>query len=261
MRPRSTFTRRLLSCTSCLLALLVSLAPVAAQAAQPEKEAHHRRHTHWHSKAEAVAALRLLREGGNLIFVRHAKTGMLEKDKASGDWNDCAWQRNLSPMGREASREMGEAFRLLNIPVGDVLSSPYCRCMDTARLAFDRATAVPDLAPSPSGAPGSGMRAAGAALTALLARDVPAGTNTVVVGHIFNALGALGQIPEEGESFVIRRKTGGEPEIVARVTMTQWGDLVRDLLVFGLDPADDKRMTGHGTEGHAPHHGGDPHAR
>lgn len=261
MRSRWTIARRLASYASCLLALLVAQVPLSATAAQPESPAHARRHAHWHSKAEAVRALRLLREGGNLIFVRHAKTGMLEKDSGGGDWTDCSWQRNLSPMGREASREMGEAFRLLAIPVGEVLSSPYCRCVDTAELAFDRATAVPDLAPSPSGAPGSGMRAAGAALAALVARDVPPGSNTVVVGHIFNALGALGQIPEEGESFVVRRGAGGTPEILARVTMTQWGALVRDLLVFGLDPADDKRSTGHGAEGHAPHHGGDPHAR
>lgn len=240
------------------LGFLIVAALTAPLGAMAQETRHHRPHAHWHSKPEAVHALRLLRTGGNVIFLRHGKTEMLAKDQDGGAWPDCTWQRNLSPMGREAAREMGEAFRLLEIPVGDVLSSPYCRCMDTARIAFDRVEAVPALAPSASGVPGSGMRAAGHALLDLLARDVPAGTNTVVVAHIFNALGALGRIPEEGEAFVIRRDAHGEPVIAATVTMTQWGDLVRDLRVFGLDPERDDRpvhagATGRGTpaaEGH-----------
>jgi hypothetical protein len=95
------------------------------------------------------------------------------------------------------------------------------------------------------------MRAAGQALRELLARDVPPGTNTVVVAHIFNALGALGRIPEEGEAFVVRRNPAGEPEVAAAITMTQWGDLVRDLRVFGLDPEEDRRTMRPGIDGHA----------
>lgn len=237
---------RLVGAALCAALLGGPATSLAQQDAQ-----HHRMHAHWHSKPGAVMALRLLREGGNVVFVRHAKTDMLAKDAAGGDWDDCGWQRNLSSMGRAASREMGEAFGLLGIPVGDVWSSPYCRCMDTARLAFGRAVAIPALAPV--GPPGEGMREAGAALSAIVAKGAAPGTNVVVVAHIFNALGALGEIPEEGEAFVVRSDASGVPHIAARITMTQWGDLVRDLRVFGLDPADDHRMAdqsdGHG--GHA----------
>jgi len=222
------------------------LGPMAAPA--QEHGGQRRMHAHWHSKPGAVAALRLLKAGGNVVVVRHAKTDMLAKDAKGGDWADCGWQRNLSPMGREASREMGEAVGLLEIPVGAVWSSPYCRCMDTARLAFGRAEAVAGLAPST--APGQGMREAGAALSAILAKGAAPGTNVVVVAHIFNAQGALGEIPEEGEAFVVRPDAAGQPHVAARLTMSQWGDLVRDLRVFGLDPADDHRAAGHdGTRG------------
>jgi phosphohistidine phosphatase SixA len=237
----------LLAAVVCAAVLVT--APVLAQRDTP----HRRHHAHWHSKPGAVTALRLLREGGNVLVVRHAKTDMLAKDARGGDFADCGWQRNLSPMGREASREMGEAVRLLTIPVGDIWSSPYCRCMDTARLAFGRADAVAALAPA--SAPGQGMREAGAALSAILAKGAPNGTNVVVVAHIFNAQGALGEIPEEGETFVVRADATGVPRIAARLTMTQWGDLVRDLLVFGLDPADDHRASSHdgGPAGHGAH--------
>lgn len=248
-----------LSLRNAVLGLVVLATVTAAPSpATAQETRHHRAHAHWHSRPEAVQALRLLRAGGNVLFFRHAKTEMLAKDGDGTDWDDCSWQRNLSPMGREAAREMGEAFRLLEIPVGEVLSSPYCRCMDTAQLAFGRVQAVPALAPSASGPPGSGMRAAGQALRELLARDVPPGTNTVVVAHIFNALGALGRIPEEGEAFVIRCNAAGELEIVATVTMTQWGDLVRDLRVFGLDPDHDARAAHAGHQG--PGTGDGPHA-
>lgn len=49
---------------------------------------------------------------------------------------ECATQRNLSAAGREEARRIGAAFRDRGVPVGKVLSSPWCRCLDTARLAF-----------------------------------------------------------------------------------------------------------------------------
>lgn len=227
------------------VALYGALAPGSVSAQHHESAHPAHAHVHWHSKPEAVAALRLLHEGGNVVFVRHAKTDMLTKDGDGGDWADCSWQRNLSPVGREASHEMGQAIRLLDIRIGDVWSSPYCRSMDTAWRAFGRAEPISDLAPRPGGAPGEGMRPAGQALRALAERPVEPGTNNVIVAHIFNALGALGSIPEEGEALILRPDASGTPRIVGRLTMTQWGDLVRDLKVFGLDPAQDARSSGH----------------
>ena len=244
---QSRLWKGLLAAAACTT--LLAATPLLAQQDTP----HRRPHAHWHSKPGAVVALRLLREGGNVVVIRHAKTDMLTKDIGSGDFVDCGWQRNLSAMGREASREMGEAVRLLDIPVDDVLSSPYCRCVDTARLAFGRTNAVAALAPSTT--PGQGMREAGTALSAILVKGAAPGRNIFVVAHIFNAQGALGEIPEEGEAFVVRPDATGAPRIAARLTMTQWGDLVRDLQVFGLDPADDHRSPAHQgvPKGHGTH--------
>jgi broad specificity phosphatase PhoE len=55
--------------------------------------------------------------------------------------DDCATQRNLDAAGRAQARRIGEAFREHGIAVGTVLSSPRCRCLDTARLAFGRVEA------------------------------------------------------------------------------------------------------------------------
>src|SRR5262249_31293132 len=54
---------------------------------------------------------------------------------------DCPTQRNLTDAGRDDARRIGAAFRSRAIPLGRVLSSPWCRCLETARLAFGRAVA------------------------------------------------------------------------------------------------------------------------
>ena len=49
---------------------------------------------------------------------------------------DCSTQRNLTDEGRRDARRLGEGFRARGIGVDRVLSSPWCRCLETARLAF-----------------------------------------------------------------------------------------------------------------------------
>ena len=56
--------------------------------------------------------------------------------------DDCATQRNLTDEGRRHAQAIGEAFRSRRIDVDRVLSSPWCRCLETARLAFGRAADV-----------------------------------------------------------------------------------------------------------------------
>ena len=53
--------------------------------------------------------------------------------------DDCSTQRNLDENGRAQATRIGDAFRQHGVAVGTVLSSPRCRCLDTARLAFGRA--------------------------------------------------------------------------------------------------------------------------
>ena len=120
------------------------------------------------------------------------KTDMLAIDQHPlDDMSDCAKQRNLSPSGIAASKEMGEAIKELNIPIGQVLASPDCRCMDTARYAFGRVEASEDLRVGRTDH-GWALDEAGGRLKKLLAAAPPAGTNDVLVAHIFNVQKSLG---------------------------------------------------------------------
>jgi broad specificity phosphatase PhoE len=81
-----------------------------------------------------------LRTPGAVVVVRHSYApGTFDPPDARLD--DCSTQRNLDDDGRAQARRIGEAFRQHGIEVGAVLSSPRCRCLDTARLAFGRVEA------------------------------------------------------------------------------------------------------------------------
>jgi broad specificity phosphatase PhoE len=79
-----------------------------------------------------------IREPGAVVVVRHSHApGGFDPPTARLD--DCSTQRNLDEAGRAQAGRIGEAFRDRGIAAGRVLSSPRCRCLDTARLAFGRA--------------------------------------------------------------------------------------------------------------------------
>lgn len=96
----------------------------------------------WASLAFAADDAKLwaqLRHGGNVLLIRHASTLPGLGDPAGFKLDDCATQRNLSEAGREEARRIGERLKRERIPVAQVYTSPWCRCRDTAMLAFGRA--------------------------------------------------------------------------------------------------------------------------
>jgi broad specificity phosphatase PhoE len=82
---------------------------------------------------------RRLRAGGLVIFMRHASTVPGLGDPPGYKLSDCATQRNLSELGREEARRVGARFKAERVPVARVYTSPWCRCRETAMLAFGRA--------------------------------------------------------------------------------------------------------------------------
>ena len=76
-----------------------------------------------------------LKKGGKLIFIRHAYAPG-GGDPENFDINNCATQRNLNDSGRIQSKKIGDFFKKNNIPLGKVFSSEWCRCKDTALIAF-----------------------------------------------------------------------------------------------------------------------------
>ena len=80
----------------------------------------------------------LLKQGGQVVLMRHAVTTPGVGDPPGFRLNDCSTQRNLTDKGRRDARRVGAAFRARNIVVESVYSSPWCRCVETADLAFGK---------------------------------------------------------------------------------------------------------------------------
>ena len=76
-----------------------------------------------------------LEDGGKLIFIRHAYAPG-NGDPSDFNLNDCSTQRNLNYQGREQAKYIGEFFRKNKIKIDRVLSSEWCRCKETAKIAF-----------------------------------------------------------------------------------------------------------------------------
>jgi len=77
-----------------------------------------------------------LEKGGKLIFIRHAYAPG-NGDPNNFNLNDCSTQRNLSNIGRKQAQYIGTFFRENKIKIDKVLSSEWCRCKETAKIAFD----------------------------------------------------------------------------------------------------------------------------
>ncbi|WP_230530855.1 histidine phosphatase family protein [Microvirga roseola] len=166
--------------------------------------------------AASEAAWQALRDGGTVALLRHARapgTG----DPAGFKLEDCSTQRNLSEEGREQARQLGETFGDRQIPVTRVLSSRWCRSLDTARLAFgDRAEPYP---PLDSFFRSRGDREAQTEAVRELVRGWSSEGVLVLVTHQVNITALTDVFPAEGEVIVLRPKAEDGFDLVGRIRM------------------------------------------
>lgn len=167
----------------------------------------------WTSEA---AAFERLREGGVVLALRHALApGTF--DPPGFRLGDCRTQRNLSDDGRAQARRIGQALRMAGLRPHTVRSSPWCRCMETARLAFDRADAWSAL-----GSPvGTEERTYGTQI-AELRRAVQqaaqrSGRFEAWVTHMFVLRDLTGESTTSGEGLVLKARADGGVDVLARL--------------------------------------------
>ena len=163
--------------------------------------------------------LRALREGGGVVAFRHALApGTF--DPPGFRLGDCRTQRNLDSEGRAQARRIGDWFRANGLTSWRVRSSPWCRCIDTARLAFGRVEVW-----APLGSPRGYGEATNAESLSLLRRSVAHAVTQrdrfeVWVTHMFVLQALAGAGAASGEGLLLRPRgaQGAEGvEVVARL--------------------------------------------
>ena len=144
----------------------------------------------------------MLREGGNVVLIRHAQTIPGFGDPPGFRLNDCKSQRYLSEDGREQSRRIGERFRKERIPLGPVLSSEWCRCYETAQLAFGAYELWP---PLNSFFENYSTRDQQTRAMAERLDSFTGEQNLILVTHQVNITALTGKTVSQGEGVVVRR--------------------------------------------------------
>ena len=123
-------------------------------------------------------------------------------------------------------RAIGQAFQILGIHVAQVLTSPYCRCIDSGQLAFGKASIVQDLRFTIREDEAETARMA-AVLRAILAHQPPQGANIVVIAHTANLKEATGIWPKpEGGAYVFQPDGEGGFVPVGTIPPDAWAALV-----------------------------------
>ena len=163
----------------------------------------------------SVWALLQRNEPGYVVMMRHALapgTG----DPASFKLGDCSTQRNVSNVGREQAAQIGKAFHSRNIRIARVLSSQWCRCLDTARLM--NLAKVEPFEPLNSffNAPSREAKQTADVRRFILSNRNTQGV-TVMVTHQVNITGLTGIVPQSGESVVLKANEQGQVEVVGRL--------------------------------------------
>jgi broad specificity phosphatase PhoE len=167
-----------------------------------------------------------LKQGGYVIVFRHGATNRDQADTDPLNHDNIAKQRHLSEAGKEVARQVGQSFKMLQIPIGKIYTSKFYRAMETGKLLGDgEVTATFDLtegglvvSPIENDRRADALRKMAAALP-------EAGKNTVLVTHKPNILDAFGKDwfdVKEGEASVFRPDGTGKTNIIARIQAVDW---------------------------------------
>ncbi|WP_455208802.1 histidine phosphatase family protein [Kaarinaea lacus] len=192
--------------------LVACLFVIVACASQPQ-----------HQADSLVEQLQL---GGYVIFFRHAATDYSQEDTDLSNPTNCEAQRHLSDTGKQQAKEIGEGFAMLGIPVGDVFTSQFCRCSNTAKIAFGKAETTIEITSIQGVTPEERLRRIENLRTMINTPPKP-NTNTVLVAHKWMFKEASGQVLEEGEAAIFKPQASGIALMVRRVKAEEWKTLDR----------------------------------
>ena len=174
--------------------------------------------------------IKAMRAGGHIIVFRHGATHADQADTDPLNLANVAKQRQLNDDGRKLAREIGEAMRKLQIPVGQVHTSMIYRAIETGTLlGFGAVTSSADITEGGQVVSPNENNRRAAAMRKLASTAPPAGTNTVLVSHKPNIMDAFGRDwfdVREGEASVFRPDGNGY-KLVARIQAADWSKLAQ----------------------------------
>ena len=162
----------------------------------------------------------LLQRGGQVVVMRHAATEPGVGDPPGFRLAACRTQRNLSAAGREQAQRLGAAWQARGVPIAQVLSSRWCRCLETARLAFGT---VEPWWPLDSLFQDRRREAAQTSLVRQCVGARPMTGNLILVTHQVNITALTGIAPAAGEMVILTPQGESTFRLAGRLPPTAFG--------------------------------------
>jgi len=162
------------------------------------------------SGSEDEALWTLLAQQGQVVLMRHTITTPGVGDPPGMSVDDCSTQRNLTAEGRRHATRIGEALRARSIRFDRVISSPMCRCLDTAQLAFGHVDEKQHIGNPRGSGEVREMRA--------VATEARRG-NVVLVSHGTTITAVTGVNLEPGDLLVVTPRGEGQFEVRGRLSI------------------------------------------
>ena len=156
-----------------------------------------------------------LQRGAHVVLLRHAITTPGVGDPPGFKLDDCKTQRNLTDEGRADARKLGAALRTHNVDIDRVLSSPWCRCIETAQLAFGR---TPETSAALANLFGQENREPQVAELRKLVSGFNGRGNLVLVSHGSTIVALTGVSPQPAEMVVVKPDGSGNFSVVGRLS-------------------------------------------
>jgi phosphohistidine phosphatase SixA len=170
-----------------------------------------------------------LQHGGYVMVMRHPSSPPAVPDKAHADPGNTQLERQLDEVGRKTAKEMGDAFRKLHIPVGEVLSSPTYRAREAVRLAaLGKPKTFDELDDGGQSMQAHADNERSAWLRKKATEPPRKGKNTLIVTHTPNLTGAFGPTANgiaAGEALIFHPGGTSEPDLVGRIKIEEWPQL------------------------------------
>lgn len=172
-----------------------------------------------------------LRQGGYVILMRHASSPAAIPDKSLANPDNTKPERQLDKNGETTAAAMGDAIKKLGLPVGDVLSSPTYRALETVKFeGLGTAQTFTELGDGGKSMDPQTVSAWASWLKTKVAEPPRAGTDTFIVTHMPNIAAAYADDAKalaDGEALVFHPDGKGGAELVAHVKIEEWPQLAQ----------------------------------
>jgi broad specificity phosphatase PhoE len=157
----------------------------------------------------------LLKDSGVVVLMRHTITTPGVGDPPGMKVDDCNTQRNLTDEGRRHAKVIGDAWRAHDLKPARVMSSPMCRCLETARIAFGR---VDDTQAVTNAKVETEMPRQVREIRSV-ASTKHRGSPIVMVSHGTTIAAVTGITPEPGEMLIVKPQGDGQFELRGRLAV------------------------------------------